>query len=380
MTYLAHRHLALLIAVFCLAFIGGCARPLQTGPLPEGISITPLAGLRGEGPVAWHPSGSILATGSDGLTLLNLTDGRVTTLDATNPANLVWSPDGTRLAIAWPQGEATRLELKDNAGTKLTEIVLPGLPDRLLWSTESGLLIITSQLKLYSFGGDLTMLLHRWDGQTTPATVTLHNSTIKPNTAKSWQQGLIPGSLAVLSPSGEELLYLRLHDPPAFTGSYRLTLHHLESGAEKQIASLPLTIRAAQFIDDEIILVDDGNTAATELFLWSKTRADTWPYAGGPLEISPGGRYWLIGDQLLRDGSEIIRIHDLEQALFSPDGSSLLLQSGGHWHILQGLIDVKQPAISAADLKKIRQLRNWRSRGLISPEEFRHQQQRMSQP
>ena len=380
MTHFARRHLALLIAVFCLALIGGCARPLQTGPLPEGITVAPLAGLSGKGPIAWHPSGTKLATGIDGLTLLDLTNGRVTTLDPTKPANLVWSPEGTRLAIVWQQENSTRLELRDRTGARLAEVVLPGLPDRLFWSTESGLLVITSQLKLYSFGGDLTLQLHRWDGQTEPATVTLHNATIKPLTAKSWQQGLLYGSQAVLSPTGDQLLYLRLHDPPAFNGRYRLTLRHIESGAEKQIASLPLTTRATQFIDDERILVDDGSTATAELFLWSETRADAWPYAGGPLEISPGGRYWLIGDRLLRDGNEILRIQDLEQALFSPNGSLLLLQSGGNWHILKGLIDAKQPTIDATDLKKLRQLRDWRSRGLISPEEFRHQQQRITQP
>ncbi len=380
MTQFCFKQLALLTAMTCLILISGCTRPLQTGPLPAGISIAPLAGLRSAGPVAWHPSGTMLASGTDGLTLLELSTGNSTNLDPAAPAMLVWSPDGDRLAIAWRQAESTRLELRSVSGDLLSDTILDGSPDRLLWSTESGLLIITSQLKIYSFGGDLTLLLHRSDGQAPPATSTLHNATIKPLTAKSWQQGLLPGSQATISPNGDELLYLQLKDPPAFSSSYRLTLRHLASGAEKQIASLPLTTRAAQFIDDARVLVDSGSTESTELFLWSKEQADVWPYAGGPLTLSPGGRYWLIGGHLLRDGSDLLHISELEQALFSPDGSRLLLQSGGNWHIMVGLIDAPQPVIDDADLEKLRQLRNWRSRGLISPEEFRQQQQRMMQP
>ena len=374
------RPLTLLIVALYFTLIGGCARPLQISPLPEGIETAPLTELRGNGPVVWHPSGTLLATGTDGLALFDITTGSITTLDASKPAKLVWSPDGDRLATAWQHAESTRLELRSVSGDLLSSTILAGRPDRLLWSTESGLLIITSQLKIYSFGGDLTLLLHRWGGQTPPETTTLHNATIKPLTAKNWQQGLLAGSQATVSPTGDELLYLQLKDPPAFGGSYRLTLRHIASGAEKQIASLPLSTRAAQFIDDERVLVDAGSAETTELFLWSKEQTDVWPYAGGPLTISPGGRYWLVGGHLLRDGINIVHIPDLEQAQFSPDGSRLLLQSGGNWHILKGLTDATKPAINAADLKKLRQLRNWRSRGLITPEEFRHQQQRITQP
>lgn len=370
----------LLFASLCIALMAGCARPMQTGPLPEGISITPLAELKGKGPIAWHPFGTMLAAGTDGLRLLDLTTGRVTLLDPTEPAALVWSPDGTELATAWPQGESTRLTLMNISGTQLAEIVVPGLPDRLLWSIESGLLIITTQLKIYSFGGDLTLRLHRWNRQSPPSTATLHNTTIKPSTAKSWQQGQLSGSRAVLSPTGDEMLYLRLQDPPAFIGSYRLTLRHLVTDAEKQVASLPLTTGATQFIDDERVLVDAGGTESTELFLWADNKSETRPYAGGPLVISPGGRYWLVGGHLLRDGSDILHIQDLEQALFSPNGNRLLVQSNGNWHTIEGLIDAVKPTFKTDDLRKMRQLRNWRSRGLITPEEFRHQQQRMLQP
>ena len=126
--------------------------------------------------------------------MFDINTASITTLDASKPAKLVWSPDGDRLATAWQLAESTRLELRNISGDLLSSTTLAGIPDRLLWSTESGLLVITSQLKIYSFGGDLTLLLHRWDGQTPPETTTLHNATIKPLTAKNLQQGRLPGT------------------------------------------------------------------------------------------------------------------------------------------------------------------------------------------
>ena len=95
------RPLTLLIIALCFALIGGCARPLQISPLPKGIETAPLTELQGNGPVAWHPSGTLLATGTDGLGLFDINTASITTLDASKPAKLVWSPDGDRLATAW---------------------------------------------------------------------------------------------------------------------------------------------------------------------------------------------------------------------------------------------------------------------------------------
>lgn len=76
----------LLFASLCIALMAGHVRPLQTDPLPEGVSIAPMKQLRGKGPVAWHPPGTMLAVGSDGLSLLDLATGSITTLDSTEPA------------------------------------------------------------------------------------------------------------------------------------------------------------------------------------------------------------------------------------------------------------------------------------------------------
>ena len=208
----------------------------------------------------------------------------------------------------------------------------------------------------------------------------LHNATIKPSTARTWQQGGISGSRATLSPDQDELLYLRLHDPPAFQGNVRLVLRHLETEKEVIIAPLPMTTRTAQFIDSERALVDAGNAGSIELFLWSDKDGINWPYPGMVMAVSPGGHYWLVGGHLLHDGKEIGRFPDVRQAVFSPDGNRLLLQLSSRWYLLDGLAEPPPQPLSSEAQAKLRQLRSWRSRGLITPHDYLIQKTGILQP
>jgi hypothetical protein len=368
------------ILAIWLFFLAGCASTPFTGPVPEGTTLSQLPLFDNETPVVWHPSGQSINASQKGLIRYDLRTGDKAQIDSERPARMVWSPDSTRLAAAYRLDESTRIVLRDAAGKQLAETILPGILDRLLWSEEVGLLVITSRLKIYSFGGDLRLTMHLWDGVSAPQSTVLYNATIRPSTSLDWEQGLIAGSEASLSPDQDEILYLQLHDPPAFQGSYYLTLRHLKTGAEKKIVSLPIGLRSIQFIDSDHVLVDNGNVGSMDLFLWGDEANLGLPFAGKITAVSPGGHYRLIGEQLLLDKNPIGHFPGVSAAAFSPDGSRLLLQIKKRWYLLDGLTESVRPTLSTSDLEKLRQLRNWRSRGLITPQEFLNQKSRITQP
>ncbi len=372
--------LTLLPLFLLVLFFSGCRPAPFFGPVPKGTQLLPLTLFDRGTVVAWHPSGESFSASKNGLIRYDIRTGQSRLIDREEPNRLVWSPEGSQLAIAYQAAESTRIVLRDSGGKLLAETTLAGVPDRLLWSKEAGLLIITAELKSYSFGSDLTLNLTRWDGIKPPQTTVLYNATIKPSTSLDWKQEGIAKSEATLSPDQDEMLYLQLRDPPAFQGSYRLTLRHLETGAEKEIAPLPIGRRSAQFIDSDRVLIDNGDAGSLVLHLWNDEPPLPLSYSGAIIAVSPAGHYWVIGDRLLQDGEMIGRFSGLTAADFSPDGSRLLLRINARWHLLEGLREAVRPAISSADADKLRQLRNWRSRGLITPEEYQNQKTGILQP
>lgn len=363
-----------------ILFFSGCTPATYSTPVPKGTQLLPLARLDRVSEVAWHPAGESFSASQKGLIRYDIQTGQSTLIDREQPSRLIWSPDGSQLAAAYRIADTTRIVLRESDGKLLAETTLAGVPDRLLWSKKAGLLMITAQLKSYSFGSDLTLNLTRWDGLNPPQTTVLYNATIRPSTSLDWKQGVIARSGATLSPDQDEILYLQLHDPPAFQGSYRLTLRHLETGAEKEIAPLPIGPRSAQFIDSDRVLIDNGAAGAVELSLWKEEPEIPLPYSGAIIDVSPAGNYWLIGDRLIQDGRVIGRFPGLNAAAFSPDGGRLLLIIRGRGYLLEGLREAARPAPSSVDADKLRQLRNWRSRDLITPQEYQNQKTGILQP
>lgn len=363
-----------------LLALTGCSAKSYTGPVPADTVLRPLPALDHSTPLVWHPTGRSISGIRNGLIHHDLVTGISSEIDTEQPDRLAWAPDGEELATAYRLDGETRISIIDSDGTERAATTLPGELDALLWSRDAGLLVITSRLKIYSFGGDLRLDLIRWDGIDPPRATLLHNTTIKPATAQAWSQGLLPGSRATLSPDQDELLYLRLHDPPAFPSSIRLALRHIETGAEKTVTSLAINARSIDFIDSDRILADSGRGTSLELPLWTGAKGVSRPHPGTLIRTSPAGHYWLLGDRLLHDGEEIGRFPDLKAATFSPDGSRLLLQIGQRWHMLEGLQEPEPPALTTDQQSRLRQLRNWRSRGLITSEEYVQQKAKVTQP
>jgi hypothetical protein len=328
-------------------------------------------------PFAWSPDGERVALGRGGLRLWSPADGRPRRLTDGTPTALAWSPAGDRLAAAYGRGDHSLLRLHALSGAVLAETTVPGEVRDLFWPGEGGLLFAATTLRRHSFGGGFLLTLYRWSGTGAPQGTPLHDVTLKPLTLRQWGGllGRIPA--LALSPLGDEIAYGRLHDPPAFSPYLRLVVRHLESGAEREVTSRPLPGAGALFAaDGEGLLYDDGPvTRAIEP--WSGRRQGEWRGSGAPLALSPGGRWLLAGDRLYRDGIESSTFAGLDAAAFAPAGGRLLLRRDGRLFVLAGLEEIPPPPPEPAARGPLLWLRRWRATGLITPEEYLAQKQRI---
>jgi hypothetical protein len=307
-----------------------------------------------------------------------LTSGKERVLASGKPVALAWSPDGRRLAAAFPDQEQTRLALLAENGRALVETTVAGRVERLLWDGDGSLLAIAVTIRTYSFGGNLRATLVRWDGEGAQVATPLYECTVKPLTLSTWGERLYALPQPVLSPLGDELLFARLHDPPALAPYLKLVVRHLQSGAEHVVASLALTSAGAVFLGDgERILYGDGFRRTLDAPLWGRKTAVEYPWGGRALAASPGGRYRLLDGHLLDQEKEIALFSGVERAVFSPYGDRLLFATGGRLWVLGGLGADPLPEFDPALGERLRKLRSWRARGLITDGDYREEKARM---
>jgi hypothetical protein len=364
------KAMLLLLALWMAA----CARLPVTGKLPEGMKVERSAAITDGAPFAADPTRERIALGREGLRLWTPATGAETRLDATTPSALAWSPAGDRLAAAFPRAGETAVRLLDPAGRPGEETVVAGEVHRICWLPGDGLLFAATTLKVYSFGGGFSLTLFRWDGRGAPQATSLHEVTLKPLTLRQWG-GVIhrtPG--LALSPLGDEILYARLHDPPAFSPYLKLIVRHLETGGERVVASVPLPGATAVFAPDgETVLYGDGRQVHT-VEAWTGREGESRPTPGAAIALSPAGEWLLLDDRLYREGAEAAVFAEPCAGAFAP-GGRLLLRCGGRLHLLSGLVE-EAPAPPAVR-ERLLLLRKWRASGLITPDEYLEQKSRI---
>ncbi|ALC16758.1 hypothetical protein DSOUD_1990 [Desulfuromonas soudanensis] len=308
----------------------------------------------------------------------DLASGRERLLSPGKPLALAWSPDGMRLAVADRDLETTRLRLLSENGTLLAEATVPGNVDRLFWDGDDAILTVAVTIQTYSFGGNLSATLVRWDGEAPPRSTPLFETSLKPLTLRTWGSRLYSLPQPTLSPWGDELLFARLHDPPAFAPYLKIVARHRQSGAERVVARVALTSAATVYLGDgERILYGDGSRRTLDAPLWGGDTAVEYPWEGRALAASPGGRYRLVDGHLLDQEKEIAIISGVERAVFSPSGNRLLLAKDGRLWVLGGLGADPLPGFDPALGERLRRLRSWRARGLITDGDYREQKARM---
>lgn len=341
---LHHRFSRRLVLVLA-ALAAACA----PAPLPPGLNQSPLqlvTELDPDGAFAASADGQQLAFGRQGLRLLDRASGVTSRLADAAPVVLGWRRDGSRLAVGFVDAQDRgRLAVFDRSGTLLSEQQLPGRPLNVAWSSRHDLLVVGYRLQVYSFGANLSQWLVRVGDQDT-ATIPLGDVTLKPATARQLAPALPALLQATFSADGDELVYLRLHDPPEFPAYLRLLYRNWQASGERKLLDLPLqpAVLAWEPSGEAIVVHPDSPTAQ---------RIELWPRPGdasAPKAAPPRGAAGAAGLRLQRldDGRYLLATKD---RLYS--GAGLPERPpGGHDD-------------------KLWKLRKWRFEGLISADEFR---------
>lgn len=365
---------ALLLLVL---WLHGCSSLPVIGALPPGIVAGQSLRVTAGSPFAWHPDGETVAVVQDGLRLWTPATGELKSLAPERPAAVAWSPEGTRLAAALVKGDDTQLTVFDNKGNKVGGAALEGHVESLFWSPDHGLLAVATVLQPFTFGANLTLAIYRWQEPAAPVRTVLHEATLKPLTLHRWGALLHHTPNPALSSPGDELLFARLHDPPAFSPYLKIILRHLETGAEREVASVPITAGGAVFAAAGDATIYGDGSVSRALDPWSGSGGETLPTPGQNLAVSPGGSYLFADGRLYRDGA-LIAVFPAEAVVrFSPQGSKLLLRHEQRLFMLSGLHEKVPAPLSEASRQQLLLLRKWRSNGLISPQDYLEQKQRM---
>lgn len=360
-----------------ILWLHGCSRLPVIGNLPPGTAAGQSLRVEAGAPFAWHPEGESVAVAQNGLRLWTPATGELKSLSPEMSTALAWSPDGARLAAARVKGDDTQLTVFDGSGSRVQEVALEGHVENLFWSADHGLLAVATTLKPFTFGANFALVLYRWQEPAAPVRTVLHDASLKPLTLRRWGGILHRTPSPVLSSLGDELLFARLHDPPAFSPYLKIILLHLETGAEREVASVPITAGCAVFAGDgDAVIYGDGSESRA-LDPWSGSGGETLPTPGQNLTVSPGGSYLFADGRLYRDGA-LLAVFPREAAVrFSPQGGKLLLRHEQWLFLLSGLVEKVPAPLPEAGRRQLLLLRKWRSNGLISPQDYLEQKQRI---
>jgi hypothetical protein len=363
-----------------LIVAAGCAHLPVTGTLPDTARITELTRVDADSPFALDAAGESVAFVDGGLRLKELASGNERPLSADAPTALAWSPDGKQLVAAFSQVQETVLRLYDRQGNVLSQGRLAGRVNSLAWRSSSEILAFVVKQRVYRFGAHLAQLLYRWDGKSEPAPTPLHETTLMPAFMQQWE-GVMQRTLTfALSPLDDEIIYARLYAPPAFAPYLKLTLRHLESGTEREIADVSLLSAGGAFPGDgEKIVYGDGERESWLFDPWGNRALSTMPSPGRALALSPSGRYLLLDGHLYREGREIASFPAESVGAFASRGGRLALRNGGRLYLVTNLPEELATPPDPAVAARLRQLHKWLSEGLISAQDYRKAMEKKAQ-
>jgi len=350
------NNLSSVVAITCFLLLCGCV----VTPPPQSINndlLVEVLAIDEVGLFAADRDGHNVAVANSGLTLLSLDSNSEQKLSPDQPIALSWSPDGLALAAAFSVGGyETRLVLYSAQGNPLHEILLPVALSQMIWSVRGDLLATGFVLNTFSFGGNLQQLLYIVDGDDVEKTV-LSDTTLTLATMRKISpamQGVLP---VAFSPSGDELVYVYVHDPPQFSPFLQILHHNWQSGGKRPLQRMPLQQLSVDW--------DKAGQSVTVRSTSGVQKLDLWTAADDSTDLPASGSYRFANGQLY-DGEELLADWGA--------GSHLQLLSGGRF-----LLSVEKTLYRGGGLQdesyekhseKMWNLRRWRFEGLITPEEY----------
>lgn len=357
----------------CLVILlSGCAQLPIAGPYASRLTSTVVARLDAEPLFAASPGGKQVAFSSEGVKVAPLPTGKSRNISDERPLALAWSPDGVRLAVAFGRGTESRITVFGADGIVANETATTGRVGALFWPVSDVLLAVATELDPHKFGTSCREVLLRWQLAGVPERTVLHEVTLKPYTARKWGVELLNRAInPAISPLGDELVYGRIQDPPAFDAYLKVMVRNLSSGAEREVAKTGFSDGAARFsADGEELFMSNGSGQIRRIAAWSGTEKQAAPFSGRVLAASPDGRHLLADGRLLDDGREVALFPPSATGEFLGDGR-LLVVDNATLFLVSGFEDsVTGPALSPEKQERLRTLRAWRASGLISPDDY----------
>ncbi len=339
-----------------LTFVVACA----TGTPPTSISEHPLltlADIDESGLFSANQNGTKVALVNGGLYLLDPKSGDKKRLSSAKPIALAWSPDGRSLAAAFERADyETELLLYSADGTVLNEAVIPVALSQLHWSSRGDLLAVGFVLKVYSFGGNLRQLLYRIDDDTLVETL-LTDSTLRPSLAKQIKpllHSLLPVSF---SPQGDELVSLRLYDPPLFSPYFQLLYQNWQVDKPRELHTAPLQPMSFDW--------DPSGNTVNVLSEDGLQTLDLWLSEGKAVEPLTTEHYRFTNGRLYHGLDLLVDWGEKAQAQILVDGKFLLAVNSS-LYLGDGLKSNSAPTYNEAEWN----LRRWRYEELVTPTEY----------
>ena len=339
-----------------IILFSGCAAGLP----PQSINENPLlrlAEVDETGVFTASRDGRNIAFARDGLNLHNLESDVSRKLSRLKPAALAWNPSDLFLAAAFPVADyETRLILYSAQGEALHETVLPVAFSQMIWSVRGDLLLTGFALKTFSFGADLLQMLYRVDGNEVVETV-LSNTTLKLTTVKRLAPIMTDILPVTFSPSGDELVYVHLHDPPQFSPYLQLLYKNWQVGGRRLLQKLPLQTLQVTWDNSEQSVVVRSSKGLHRLDLWPTPEDSVGQPVVEHYRFVDGRLY--DGEQLLANWGEAAHLQILPDGRFLLAAKQALYRGDG---LRAGLLDGYS--------ERAWTLRRWRFEGLITADEY----------
>jgi len=349
--------------------LGFCSCAPVTLPFddPSLQPLVPVAEVSSANLLVWSPDGSRVAVDDRGLVLIEADSGQSRRVSDKSPRIVAWGMPG--LALAYPLGEKTSLQLQREPGTKVEQLEVDGFVTAMTWSRSGVLYALVNRHTYYRFGLNQRTLLLSWQPGQEPSWQQLADVTLDRSTPSLVGEAFPLGPQLELSPLEDEILYSRLHDPPAFAAEYRVFVRHLATGRERLLARQGLQGGAAHLLPDgETALLTGEGGALEKKLLWDGGQERLPQRVSSFLEVA-GELMWVDG-AVYRGAEKLWQLQQPLSARFSPDGSRLAVLGQGHLYLV-GVptpIAVEETVVPSPELLKLRRLR---ALELISPAEYR---------
>jgi YD repeat-containing protein len=313
--------------------------------------------------VAWSSDSSSLAVVDQDLTLYKLDSGKLNRLSGVRPRVVAWGEPG--IATATSVDETSSVQLFSPDGDVTAEINVDGVVTAMVWTQDDKLLALLKRQKYFKFGVNQQTFLLSWAGEGEPEYAKLADATLKPSTPRIVGDQFPYGAFLQFSPFGDEILYTRLHDPPAFGVSERAAVYHLQTGKERLLGFYPIGAGTARLsADGETALVSDEAQKIKVKKLWGDDEQTLFNFPVRRFDHS-GDLIYAMGT--LYQGTEVLwQLKQSMLGVFSPDGKQLALSGNGQVYVVDVPNSVKEVKVTPERLS----LRRLRVLGLISSEEY----------